>query len=83
MLSTSPIFTILPAGDRDRARAFYSEKLGLEPSQVQPNGDHARDLQRLAVSLVVQLIRVTVRASFAPVARSKRRFNGSLAALTR
>lgn len=39
MLSDSPIFTILPAGDRDRARAFYSEKLGLEPSQVQPNGD--------------------------------------------
>lgn len=39
MLSDSPIFTILPASDRDRARAFYSEKLGLEPTQVQPNGD--------------------------------------------
>ena len=39
MLNDSPIFTILPASDRDRARAFYSEKLGLEPSQVQPNGD--------------------------------------------
>ena len=39
MLKDSPIFTILPASDRDRARAFYSEKLGLEPSQVQPNGD--------------------------------------------
>jgi predicted enzyme related to lactoylglutathione lyase len=38
MLSESPIFTILPADDRDRARAFYSEKLGLTP-QVQPNGD--------------------------------------------
>ena len=39
MLSDCPIFTILPASDRDRARAFYSEKLGLMPSQVQPNGD--------------------------------------------
>jgi predicted enzyme related to lactoylglutathione lyase len=38
MLSDCPIFTILPASDRDRARAFYSEKLGLTP-QVQPNGD--------------------------------------------
>ena len=39
MLSDSPIFTILPASDRERARAFYEEKLGLTPSQVQPNGD--------------------------------------------
>ena len=39
MLKDSPIFTILPASDRDRARAFYSEQLGLEPSQVLPNGD--------------------------------------------
>ena len=39
MLNDRPIFTILPASDRDRARAFYGEKLGLEPSQVQPNGD--------------------------------------------
>jgi predicted enzyme related to lactoylglutathione lyase len=39
MLSESPIFTILPASDRDRARAFYEEKLGLTPSQVQANGD--------------------------------------------
>jgi hypothetical protein len=39
MLANSPIFTILPATDRDRARVFYSEKLGLEPSQVQANGD--------------------------------------------
>jgi predicted enzyme related to lactoylglutathione lyase len=38
MLNASPIFTILPAGDRDRARAFYSEKLGLTPN-VQANGD--------------------------------------------
>jgi predicted enzyme related to lactoylglutathione lyase len=38
MLSNSQIFTILPAGDRDRARTFYSEKLGLTP-QVQANGD--------------------------------------------
>jgi predicted enzyme related to lactoylglutathione lyase len=39
MLSDSPIFTILPASDRDRARAFYDDKLGLTPSQVLPNGD--------------------------------------------
>jgi predicted enzyme related to lactoylglutathione lyase len=38
MLTDSPIFTILPASDRDRARAFYSEKLALTP-EVQPNGD--------------------------------------------
>ena len=31
MLSDSPIFTILPASDWDRARALYSKKLGLEP----------------------------------------------------
>jgi predicted enzyme related to lactoylglutathione lyase len=39
MLSDSPLFPILPASDRDRARAFYEEKLGLAPNQVQPNGD--------------------------------------------
>jgi predicted enzyme related to lactoylglutathione lyase len=38
MLTDSPIFTILPASDRARARAVYSEKLGLTP-KVQPNGD--------------------------------------------
>jgi predicted enzyme related to lactoylglutathione lyase len=38
MLGDSQIFTILPARDRDRARRFYSEKLGLTP-QVQANGD--------------------------------------------
>jgi predicted enzyme related to lactoylglutathione lyase len=32
------MFTILPTSDRDRARAFYGEKLGLTPD-VQPNGD--------------------------------------------
>ena len=32
------MFTILPASDRHRARAFYSESLGLTP-QVQANGD--------------------------------------------
>ena len=39
MLSESPIFTILPASDVARARAFYSDTLGLTPSQVLPNGD--------------------------------------------
>jgi predicted enzyme related to lactoylglutathione lyase len=38
MLSDSPMFTILPASDRDRARVFYTESLGLTP-QVQANGD--------------------------------------------
>ena len=28
MLNDRPIFTILPASDRDRARVLYSEKLG-------------------------------------------------------
>ncbi len=39
MLSDSPIFTILPASELERAQAFYGEKLGLTPSQVLPNGD--------------------------------------------
>lgn len=39
MLKDHPMFTILPASDRDRARAFYSEKLGLTPSRVLPGGD--------------------------------------------
>lgn len=38
MLSDSPIFTILPASDRARATAFYSEKLRLTP-KLQANGD--------------------------------------------
>ena len=36
MLNPLSIYTVLPAADLDRARAFYSEKLGLEPTLVKP-----------------------------------------------
>jgi catechol 2,3-dioxygenase-like lactoylglutathione lyase family enzyme len=38
MLERGKVATRLPAQDLDRARAFYSEKLGLEPSEERPGG---------------------------------------------
>jgi catechol 2,3-dioxygenase-like lactoylglutathione lyase family enzyme len=38
MLENSAVATRLPAGDLDRARAFYAEKLGLEPVEERPGG---------------------------------------------
>lgn len=38
MLSTGRVATRLPAQDLDRGRRFYSEKLGLEPSDERPGG---------------------------------------------
>ena len=35
MLSSSSSFTVLPAADITRAREFYRDKLGMEPSQDQ------------------------------------------------
>ena len=35
MLSTSSSFTVLPAADIARARGFYRDKLGMEPTQEQ------------------------------------------------
>lgn len=32
MLEGSPLFPVLPASDFDRAKAWYSDKLGLEPT---------------------------------------------------
>lgn len=32
------MYTALPVRDRDRARRFYSEKLGLEPAEDNPGG---------------------------------------------
>jgi catechol 2,3-dioxygenase-like lactoylglutathione lyase family enzyme len=37
-LSDSKVATRLPAQDLDRARAWYAEKLGLEPSDERPGG---------------------------------------------
>jgi catechol 2,3-dioxygenase-like lactoylglutathione lyase family enzyme len=37
-LKDSKVATRLPAQDLDRARAWYSEKLGLEPSDERPGG---------------------------------------------
>jgi catechol 2,3-dioxygenase-like lactoylglutathione lyase family enzyme len=38
MLKNGRVATRLPAQDLDRARRFYSEKLGLEPSEERPGG---------------------------------------------
>jgi catechol 2,3-dioxygenase-like lactoylglutathione lyase family enzyme len=38
MLSSAKVATRLPAKDLDRARAFYSEKLGLEPVEQREGG---------------------------------------------
>jgi catechol 2,3-dioxygenase-like lactoylglutathione lyase family enzyme len=38
MLESSEVATRLPAQDLDRARAFYVEKLGLEPTEERPGG---------------------------------------------
>ena len=37
-LSEGKVATRLPAQDLDRARAFYAEKLGLEPVEERPGG---------------------------------------------
>jgi catechol 2,3-dioxygenase-like lactoylglutathione lyase family enzyme len=38
MLENARVATRLPAQDLERARAFYSEKLGLEPVEERPGG---------------------------------------------
>ena len=38
MLKDARVATRLPAQDLQRARAFYAEKLGLEPSEERPGG---------------------------------------------
>ncbi|PZV09118.1 MAG: glyoxalase [Leptolyngbya sp.] len=38
MLTTSPITTMLPVVDLDRARHFYEDKLGLKPQGLRPDG---------------------------------------------
>lgn len=38
MLENARVATRLPAQDLDRARRFYSEKLGLEPADERPGG---------------------------------------------
>jgi catechol 2,3-dioxygenase-like lactoylglutathione lyase family enzyme len=38
MLQNSNVATRLPAQDLERARAFYAEKLGLEPIEERPGG---------------------------------------------
>src|SRR5918994_5163090 len=38
MLENAKIATRLPAQDLERARAFYAEKLGLEPVEERPGG---------------------------------------------
>jgi catechol 2,3-dioxygenase-like lactoylglutathione lyase family enzyme len=38
MLQNSNVATRLPAQDLERARVFYSEKLGLEPIEERPGG---------------------------------------------
>src|SRR3954449_825332 len=38
LLPRARVATRLPAQDRDRARRFYAEKLGLEPADERPGG---------------------------------------------
>jgi catechol 2,3-dioxygenase-like lactoylglutathione lyase family enzyme len=38
LLANARIATRLPAQDLERARAFYAEKLGLEPTEERPGG---------------------------------------------
>ena len=38
MLQDAPVHTTLPCQDLERARRFYSEKLGLEPASEEPAG---------------------------------------------
>ncbi|MFF3654490.1 VOC family protein [Streptomyces olivochromogenes] len=38
LLARSRVVTRLPAQDLDRARRFYSERLGLEPAEERPGG---------------------------------------------
>src|SRR4051794_19004565 len=38
MLDNAKVATRLPAQDLQRARAFYAEKLGLEPTEERPGG---------------------------------------------
>ena len=38
MLKDAKVATRLPAQDLERARAFYADKLGLEPVEVRPGG---------------------------------------------
>lgn len=38
MLKNGRVATRIPAQDLDRARRFYAEKLGLEPSEERPGG---------------------------------------------
>jgi catechol 2,3-dioxygenase-like lactoylglutathione lyase family enzyme len=38
MLESASVATRLPAQDLQRARAFYAEKLGLEPAEERPGG---------------------------------------------
>jgi len=39
VIANIPIQTVLPASDIERARSWYSEKLGLEPVSTNPFGD--------------------------------------------
>jgi catechol 2,3-dioxygenase-like lactoylglutathione lyase family enzyme len=39
VIANIPIQAVLPASDIERARSWYSEKLGLEPISINPFGD--------------------------------------------
>jgi catechol 2,3-dioxygenase-like lactoylglutathione lyase family enzyme len=39
MLNGKPVHTTLPASDLARSKAFYSEKLGFEPTEESPGGN--------------------------------------------
>ena len=43
MLANSPVTTMLPVKDLNRARAFYEGKLGLKPVGLKPDGKFTYD----------------------------------------
>lgn len=54
MLKDSPITTILPVIDMDRARDFYENKLGLTPKGLSPDGKFLYSCAGDAVIALIQ-----------------------------
>ncbi len=38
MLDTFPVYAVLPSSDLERARAWYHERLGMDPTKEDPGG---------------------------------------------
>jgi catechol 2,3-dioxygenase-like lactoylglutathione lyase family enzyme len=51
MLANASVTTMLPVKDLDRARRFYEEGLGLEPSGMRPDGKFTYDCAGTTLAL--------------------------------